>query len=74
VDAVKRALLILALALAFPASGITQPDSTCGASCGGGGYGDLPTCGPAFYGVTLYVHGYFWRCIHASPDHWVIVG
>lgn len=40
---------------------------------GGGGYQQLPTCGPAFYGVTLYVQGYLWRCVHANPDHWVIV-
>lgn len=40
---------------------------------GSGGYTQLPACGPSFYGITLYVQGYAWRCAHATPDHWVIV-
>lgn len=39
---------------------------------GSGGYSQLPTCGPAYYGVTLYVQGHYWRCIHSTPDHWVL--
>ena len=40
---------------------------------GGGGYSQLPACGPSYYGTTLYVQGYFWRCVHGTPDHWVRV-
>jgi hypothetical protein len=38
---------------------------------GTGGYSQLPACGPIFYGVTLHVQGFNWRCVHAAPDHWI---
>lgn len=37
---------------------------------GGGGYGTLPTCGPVYYGVSLYVLHHMWTCVHGTPDHW----
>jgi len=67
-----RALLstvVVALALAASSSA-----TTCGATCNGGGYDQLPTCGPVFYGVTLYVQAHFWRCVRGTPDHWILVG
>jgi hypothetical protein len=41
---------------------------------GGGGYTYLPTCGPVYFGVVLYFQNKLWKCIDASPDHWIIVG
>jgi len=45
----------------------------CSGVCDGGGYTQLPQCGPSYYGVTLYYQGLYWTCIKSSPDHWKIV-
>jgi hypothetical protein len=64
--------LLIAFAVTIPAASASVVSSTCGAQCGGGGYSQLPTCNSYYLGVTLYVQGYYWRCV-ANPYHWVIV-
>jgi hypothetical protein len=38
---------------------------------GGDGYSQLPQCGPAYWGQTLYTQGFFWYCASGS-NHWVL--
>jgi hypothetical protein len=68
-----RLLLTAIAALALcGGAGATRCDQN--SDGGGGGFNQLPTCGPVYYGVSMYVQGHWWTCIHAAPDHWVLVG
>lgn len=72
---VRRALLLLLAVAAIFAIQASRIYASAGGSNygdGGGGYSQLPACGPAFYGVELYVQGHLWRCIDAAPDHWIL--
>jgi len=69
----KKLLLLAALFGTLIIAGQHQQAGATTEGDGGGGYIQLPTCGPAFFGVTLYVQGHLWRCIDANPDHWILV-
>jgi len=66
-----KLVVILLVALAFVCSADASTDSNIGGD--GGGYVQLPQCGPSYYGVTLYVQQHFWRCDHGTPDHWTLI-
>jgi hypothetical protein len=72
----KRLLTIAALGGVLIIAGAPQNSSASlpPTNYGGGdsGYSQLPACVPAYYGVTLVVQGYRWKCINATLDHWVL--
>lgn len=67
-----RLALLAVIAFALVQSAHAMPNVVCGATCGGGGYSQLPACSSAYLGVTLYAQGYYWRCV-SGPYHWAIV-